>query len=608
MQFKPMGVDVAGWNFGLDKLNRELDRHQFIRELTQNSIEAIKQTESGVGDITWELYPLPISDKPINKLCCIDNGIGMTGPELVEYINTGFKSGKERGHKANFGIGAKVSALTFNKAGVLYMSWKDGEGAMIHLAQDDKTGFYGLNQLERPDGTFGWWAPIGNERKPDRIKRHGTVVVLMGDKPEQDTFERPEGSHLPAASWVGAYLQRKYLRFPEGITVRAREQGVSTKPGLHKHDRALRIIRGQGPLLRAYSEHAGEILLNGVKVRYWLLDMKLIGSPAGFSNRPSAHIAALYKDELHEVRTGSQGGYQRLASFGVTVGQSRIVLYVEPDPETVEANLTRQHLMVNGERLPWDYYAVAFSENMPDAIKNMMQELLDSVDARSNMDKITKRLKEIARMLESARYLPNENGDVRADTPTIGGSPRELGRETEDHQPSGGTGGLKEHIYRLIKTASGESAKKKKARPKQPEVVWVSSKDTPPTREQGFLEERAAFYDPAANRIVASKDFDNFQNVLKAIKAAVPQANGAGEAAARLEFETVLVETVMNILAREGSKHWSEEEIKRQYEPEALTNAVNHTFHIVNAARAEVARQKKQANEQLAKMLAKKPA
>lgn len=606
MQFRPMGVDPAGWNFGLDKLNRELDRHQFIRELTQNGIEAIQQTESGVGDVTWELYPLPIGDVVINKLCCIDNGVGMTGPELVEYINTGFKSGKERAHQGNFGIGAKVSSLTFNTAGVLYLSWKDGEGSMIHLAQDKETGYYGLNQLVRPDGTFGWWAPIGDNRKPDQIKTHGTVVILMGDSIKQDTFEKPKESPLPAAYWVGAYLQRKYFRFPDGITVRARAQSTNREgresPG-DKFNRRLETIRGQKHILERCSEVHGEVAIQGAKIHYWLLTPPPKEGPrtGNVFRRAFSHVAALYKDELHEIRQGAQGGYPRLASFGVAVGMSRVVLYVEPDLDTVEANLTRQYLMVDGERLPWLHYAAAFSENMPEPIKEMMNNLLAQADSRSNMDKVKERLRELAEMLSNAsKYRPDENGDIKADTPTTGGGESETTQEKKEDSDSGGMGGLRGHIYRLIQSPSGAKAKKTKAKVKQPDVIWVSHREG--TRERGFLEERAAYYDSGSNTITASKDFYNFQKVVKAIHRAVPESNGAAEAAAMFEFETVLVETVMNILAREGSQHWTSEEVQQQYSPESMTNAVNHTFHILIAAQNEIAQQKKKAN-QLAKQL-----
>lgn len=588
MDFRPMGVDLAGWNFALDKLNHELDRHQFIRELTQNSIEAIQQTPGGAGQVNWDIYPLNLGEQTVNKLCCIDNGVGMTGPELVEYINTGFKSGKQRGHQGNYGIGAKVSALTFNKAGILYMSWKNGIGSMIHLCQAEHTGFYGLTKLERADGTYGWWAPIGDERKPSLINDHGTVVVLLGDSPEQDTFQKPEESPLPGSRWVAVYLQRKYLRLPEGVKVSVREQS----------DRKTRSVEGQLPLLNKWASSQGVLPLDGFKAHYWILGERALREQHQLQ-RVTGHVGALYHDELHEARYGSQGGYQRLASFGVIVGQSRVVLYIEPDPAEVETNLTRQHLLVNGEQLPWDKYAAAFSENMPGPIANMMQELLNKADARPNKAKLAERLKELKDMLEKAhRYSPQEDGDERADTPTVGGNPRSLGRDRDTDAPSGTEGGLKSHLYRLIGTAKGEPAKRRKARPKQPEVTWVSHAEG--TREQGFLEDRAAYYSPSDNQIVANKDFRQYRKVVKAIHRAVPQANGGAEAAAMLEFEMVLTETVMNLLAMEGSAQWTAEEIRQQFSPESMTNAVNHTFHLVKAAQEEVRQQLKRA-QQMAK-------
>lgn len=593
MDFRPMGVDVAGLNFGLDKLNRELDRHQFIRELTQNSIEAIQATDEGVGDVTWELYPLPVNGQKIHKLCCMDNGVGMSGPEMVEYINTSFKSGKTQGHKANYGIGAKVSALAFNKAGILFMSWKNGEGAMIHLAQDPETGFYGLHKLEQPDGTHGWWSPIGDEDKPDLIKKHGTVVVLMGDDEEQDTFEKPAGSNLPASEWVAAYLQRKYLRFPEGITVRARRQNVTAASEEHqsKYGRRMALLRGQEYLLRKQAIAEGVLEMDGSKAHYWIIDTAIRRG----ADSASAHVAALCGDELHEALYGPNA-YRRLASFGIPVGQSKIVLYVEPDPLQVETNLTRQKLIVDGADTPWDRYAAAFSENMPEPIAKMMQELIEKADARPNKEKLIERLKELKDLLDAThRYRASEDGETNADTPAVGGDPQQLNRTKEDNGKTGGDGGLKSHIYRLIQTAKGDKAKRKKTRSPQPDVIWVSR--TEGTREQGFLEDRAAMYSPGSNLITASKDFRSFKKVVNALHAAVPQANGAAEAAAMLEFETVLVETVINLLAMEGTAQWTAEEVKQQFSPESMTNTCNHTFHIVKAAREEVKQQMKKARQ-----------
>ena len=72
-------------------------------------------------------------------------------------------------HQGNFGIGAKIAAATRNHAGLIYLSWKDGQGAMIHLWRDPETGQYGLRQFQHPDGNFAHWLPIESSVKPEMI-------------------------------------------------------------------------------------------------------------------------------------------------------------------------------------------------------------------------------------------------------------------------------------------------------------------------------------------------------------------------------------------------------------------------------------------------------
>src|SRR5262249_45950848 len=49
----PLSVDNIG--FMLDRLGRDCAPLQFLRELTQNSIEAILRTPSRTGEIRWDV-------------------------------------------------------------------------------------------------------------------------------------------------------------------------------------------------------------------------------------------------------------------------------------------------------------------------------------------------------------------------------------------------------------------------------------------------------------------------------------------------------------------------------------------------------------------------
>lgn len=123
-----MGVDNTG--FIVDRLGRDCAPLQYIRELTQNAIEAILDTQEKVGKVEWDVdwNTFDLSGK--YKLSVTDTGVGFDGPDQLRYINQLSSSGHEQDHDKNFGVGAKVAGATRNHAGMLYLSWKDSVGHM----------------------------------------------------------------------------------------------------------------------------------------------------------------------------------------------------------------------------------------------------------------------------------------------------------------------------------------------------------------------------------------------------------------------------------------------------------------------------------------------
>ncbi len=128
-------MTVANTGFMLDRLGKDCAPLQFLRELTQNAIEAVDAAHDGAGEIVWDVDWIThdLSDVYKYKLCIVDNGVGMTGDEMVRFINQLSSSIHEQSQDGNFGVGAKIAAATRNHEGLLYLSWKDGVGYMIHL-------------------------------------------------------------------------------------------------------------------------------------------------------------------------------------------------------------------------------------------------------------------------------------------------------------------------------------------------------------------------------------------------------------------------------------------------------------------------------------------
>src|SRR6516225_3426321 len=80
-------MSVADMTFMVNKLGEDCSPLQYIRELTQNALEAVQHLGGQDGEVIWDIYWPHYELDDVFKLCCIDTGVGMTGPEMVEYIN-----------------------------------------------------------------------------------------------------------------------------------------------------------------------------------------------------------------------------------------------------------------------------------------------------------------------------------------------------------------------------------------------------------------------------------------------------------------------------------------------------------------------------------------
>src|ERR1700733_12792852 len=176
---KTLGMKVENIGFLIDRLGRDCAPDQYLRELTQNSIEAIIRTGRPDGRIVWDF----VEQSGVRKLCICDNGVGMAGDELVRYINSLSSSGSVQGMDSNYGVGAKIAAATRNPEGLVYLSWQDGAGAGIQLVKDG-SGQYGLLQFSDFRHVFD---PEKDVLPPNEvIDESGTCVILLGNEPNED--------------------------------------------------------------------------------------------------------------------------------------------------------------------------------------------------------------------------------------------------------------------------------------------------------------------------------------------------------------------------------------------------------------------------------------
>jgi len=578
-------MGVANTGFIIDRLGRDCAPLQYLRELTQNSIEAILDTPENRGEIVWDVDWNQYDLTGTYKLSIIDAGVGMTGAEMIEYINHLSSSKHEQAHDKNFGVGAKVAAATRNHAGLVYLSWKDGRGHMTHLWRDPETEQYGLARAEREDGTFHDYLPISNDVKPAAIGEHGTMVVLMGVNDEHNTMEPPEGVE-GRQRWISKYLNTRYFSFPDGIDVKVREGYQAPRDDSRRN--FLRNVNGQKAFLEQESDWYGAVELTDATAHVWVLNDRPERAKLGDMFAATGHMAALYQNELYELATG-RAGVARLQLFGVIFGHSRVVIYVEPsNGSRLSSNTARTQLLIEGEPLPWAEWAAEFRERMPEQVKVLMEEITAGSSSHDHRAAIKERLRAIRDLFKVSRYRPTRAGKLHVVEETAGGSPGTTDTESATTgRGSGGRGGRAGGIYALFVDEDGSPGEEVHA-DVDPIVHWISVKDG--TRTPELLEDRAAKYLPDQNILQVNADFRVFTDMIARWDERYAETPGAGDLVEEVVhewFEQALVETVLGAQALQGSPQWTLEDIGRLWSEEGLTAAVLQRYHVeVNVRRS----------------------
>ena len=342
-------IRAGSLKFAIDKFYQECLPLQFLREATENSIEAIP--DGKMGKVKWTYDPIWKNRNGSHKLCVIDNGIGMTGREVSRYINTMWSSGKGIGTGQNFGMGVKIASITRNPLGIEYYTWKDGIGYFATLWYDKNIDDYGMKLIEDENGGMVEWIEgIDNKFMPDIIEKNGgngTKLVFLGRSEQEDTF-RNEDAPMPSR-WVSYDLNNRYYRTPENIKIQARRLEKGRMPS-----NKLVPVTGLENLLSRRSKNRGTMELKDAKL-HWML-LKDVRENHHFTDFDAgAQSAVVFDDEIYD-KQNKMGHRSRMASkFGLLFSYNRVAIFIEPTINGLDTDMVRKNLVMpnHQEGLPW---------------------------------------------------------------------------------------------------------------------------------------------------------------------------------------------------------------------------------------------------------------
>jgi hypothetical protein len=504
-------------------------------------MEAISRVERPDGRIEIDFEEV----EGVKKLRITDNGVGMTPDEVRDNINRLSASAGIQAFDKNFGIGAKITAAVRNPYGVMYKAWKGGEGSLTILGRQD--GRYGRMGFRNPaDETVDFWLPLSEGDKHSVIDNSGVSVVLLGRSKEEDTTVAPPGADLPS-QWVAACLERRYFRVPANVTIKVLRPVEIFDSGRGSLRSIYDTIRGQQYYLDKHSDWHGEVSvseLNAV-VRWWVLSPEIVAGGKTWNNR--GHVAAIYQNELYELRTGLSRS-SALKDFGIYAGHGRIVIYVEPT-NVLGANTARSSLIIEGGG-PVDYaeLGAAFADRMPDELAAFMSGQVSS-EQGDHRKSILRNMKEVEEALDQARFRRSAAGKLRSVQPEAGGR---LGHEG-DSAPArvrGVGGGRPQDATGRIGTEYLRKAREEMERRLQvkrvdadplPRIVWDEEGQT-------VTPGKAATYTRASHTLTANATFDFYLDLLE-----------WSRAEARNRLATEIDDETLRRICEDEVRRWFEE-------------------------------------------------
>ena len=428
---KPAGkasrIVLSDPNLFIGQVNLGSNQYQHERELVMNSLDA-KATEIHITP-DW----VEVGRSGTYRYTIIDNGCGMSRDDLHERSRLLIETNRPD----HFGVGGRISTLPLSPLGVVYMSCQDGQWNMIRLWRDP---------VDNYPKFFTWETDTNGSTEvvediPDEYKKmardhgikdgHGTMVILIGEKADQDTFRDlvrgEDGEFVGGARTHTVVLNTRFAdvqKLAPGVSISCVEfsstdkskwprtyekRHTPTDVGGDGKKKLLmsRGIRGFLPYIRDLAEKTG---VSTVSTKYngkdclanvhWFIFYDADKIPDHVPNKdPHAFLggehrattAIILKDELYSLDNHPE----RLRKYGLYVQGSqlhkKLAIFIEPHEGTAHNDFSRSHVR-------WDYrpgddgmgpqyeWAQAFKANLPAPLRELKDEALNTLTGASNIE------------------------------------------------------------------------------------------------------------------------------------------------------------------------------------------------------------------------------
>jgi hypothetical protein len=310
------------------------------------------------------------------------------------------------------------------------------------------------------------------------------------------------------------------------------------------------------------------------------------------------HVAAIYQDELYEVRGGAARA-SALKDFGIYAGHGRVVIYVTPT-NVLKSNTARSALILHGNRgIAYAEIGAAFAEEMPDDLARYMagQVCAEHGDHRKA---IQKNLKEVEEALKVARFRRSKKGKLDNYDEDFGGTlsvnsdPAAPASRTSPTRSDDGSGRIgNDYVRKAQEERERHLRAERVSTDPMPRIVWDESGSTVPVG-------RAATYTKATHVVTGNARFAFYRDMVQwGFEEARTRSlseiddetlHGICEDEVRRWFEQALTEVVVVLRPMAHDEKWGPSVFDTALSDEGLTAAVvSHRWHMMSAIKRGLA-------------------
>ena len=570
MNFKPTQVNPQGLTSLIRNLGRDCPPSQYLREFLKNSIEACQRTGQLDAKISIDFNHSIHALTGFYKMGFTDNGDGMSPEQMLSLLNNLSSSGYSTNEHQNYGVGAKISAMTRHHLGIQYESWKDGVGYRVLIKYQPEQDIFGVQGFLNGDGDAIYAVPLGADDKPGIIEAHGTRVSLFGMNEAQDTMTPPHGMGGGQDAWIHHYLDNRFFKLPANVTITARH-GYQ-HPLAETDKNYLKIVTGFKAIADQHAEIKGQTRLSDANVYWWIL-------PEACPIK--GHTALLNQDEIFDV---SDARSNRITHFGIVVGRDRVIVYIEPDD--AQQNTARSNLVKpDGSNLEWWRWQDEFRRNQPQEIRDFIDRMLNETAQVSHTSSIIQRLRALKALFLLSGYQEMEIKRKTRIEPKI----------EDPIIPVAVIESEPEQVLPNVQSPEAPQASsypeltspklEEPSAPEEPEVNLFPMVEWTNEARSPQLVGRAAEYVGHENLVLANRDFKGFKDLVQYFLnkyAGTENIEAFVVSATNEVIEQALMESVAGVLSLKGQPHWHDHAFHLALLPEALTTGMMQRYWLAS--------------------------